>query len=449
MRRVLAICVLGVGFSLLGLPSRPASAQQRAAVVVTGSDVSMLKVALQHFAVDGASLDETTAAGFRAKVNAALEYSSLFKNIDPKAFLGSQKTTELTRSRSLRCSDWRAIGADLFIEGVLSEEPRRLVVEVQVWDVAQCKKIRGGSNRYRAGRMDTDLLAHHLVDELIELLTGRRGVSDTEIAFVSDRGGNREIFVMSADGSGERQATRNGSVNALPGWSPDGKSIFYVSYRSNRRPALYSVAQGGKKSGRVKGDLAPKDKVYRGVMSPNGKRLALVMPDDESNMGIYLTDAHGRGLKRITHTRGNSLSPTWSPDGKRIAFVSDRTGSPQLYIMDSNGKNISRLTFTGGYNSAPSWSPDGRWIVYELRVEGQFDIWLTDPTGKVNVPLITHRRSDEAPTWSPDSRKIAFSSNRRGRMDVYVVDLNGENLRRLTQSDGDSISPTWGPYKNR
>ncbi|MBW2713291.1 MAG: PD40 domain-containing protein, partial [Deltaproteobacteria bacterium] len=353
MRHLVLSTVAGLGIALLLAASSPLAAEQRAAVVVMGSDVSVYKVALQRFAVHGSSMDETTATAFRGKVDSALEFSSLFKSIDPKAFLGPLETKSLTSGfRGPNCPDWRAVGADLFIEGVLREEPRRLIVEVQVWDVSQCKKLRNGSKRYKAGRMEADLIARHFVDELIEELTGQRGVSNTEMAFISDRNGNREVYVMNADGSGLRQASRNGSVNSLPGWSPDGKSIYYSSYRTQRRPALYKLRQGQKVSGRVGGDLKLEDKVYRGVMDPSGKKLALVMPDEKSQMGIYLTDARGRGIKRLTHGRGNSLSPSWSPDSKRIAFVSDRTGSPQLYIMDANGKNTRRLTFTGGYNSA-------------------------------------------------------------------------------------------------
>ena len=97
---------------------------------------------------------------------------------------------------------------------------------------------------------------------------------------------------------------------------------------------------------------------------------------------IYTVGSDGRDLRRLTNNRAIDVSPSWSPDGSRIAFVSDRTGSPQIYVMNADGSDQRRLTFQGSYNTNPAWSPDGRWIAYETRVEGQFDIWLIDPDGR-------------------------------------------------------------------
>ena len=124
------------------------------------------------------------------------------------------------------------------------------------------------------------------------------------------------------------------------------------------------------------------------------------------NSDLFLARDDGRDLRRLTRTRAIEVSPAWSPDGKRLAFVSDKTGAPHIYVMNRNGSSVERLTYGGSYNTSPAWSPDGRWIAYETRVGGQFDIWLIDPDGGVNVPLITHPRSDEGPAWAPDSRKL-------------------------------------------
>jgi TolB protein len=288
-------------------------------------------------------------------------------------------------------------------------------------------------------------LAKLLADDVVEAFTGTAGVAGTEIAFISDRTGAREVWVMDADGGRQRKATAGASIKAFPDWMPDGKAILYTSYQDGSVPGLFLTSRGEYRPGPLLTKMLPGLPKYRGVFSPNGKQLALVTSFDGS-AELYRVDRSGRNETRLTHSEAIDISPTWSPDGKQIAFVSDRSGAPQLYMMDPDGGSLRRLTFNGGYNTSPAWSPDGRWIAYEARIEGQFDIWLIDPSGEINLPLISHRRSDEFPAWSADSRKLAFASTRRGKSDIYVVDVNGDNLRRLTERSGANLQPSWGPF---
>jgi TolB protein len=270
-------------------------------------------------------------------------------------------------------------------------------------------------------------------------------VAGTEIAFISDRSGEREVYVMDADGGRQRPATRGQSIKAFPDWTPDGGAILYTSYGERAMPGLYLTSRGEYSPGPILGGILSRQPKYRGVFNPSGSSLAVVSSLGGST-AIYRVDRDGGNLRRLTRGGSINISPSWSPDGEQIAFVSDRSGSPQIYIMGSDGRGVRRLTFNGSYNTGASWSPDGRWIVYETRIEGQFDIWLIDPSGETNLPIVSHPRSDEAASWSPDSRKITFSSKRRGRSDLYVVDVDGQNLRRLTRQQGENLQPAWGPF---
>ena len=162
---------------------------------------------------------------------------------------------------------------------------------------------------------------------------------------------------------------------------------------------------------------------------------------------LFRVRRNGKKLLRLTNNGPViDVSPSWSPDGKRLALVSDRSGTPQIYIMDRDGGNQRRISYQSAYSATPAWSPDGRWIAYGVRTEAQFDLYLIDPTGEVTVPLVVHRGNDQYPSWSPDGRKVVFSSDRRGHDDLYVIDVNSQRLQRLTKGAKDNLAPAWGPF---
>jgi len=414
-------------------------------IVITDPKAKTYRAAIQEFLATPQFGVDQLAARIDERLRAGLEYSGLFTVIDSKAFLGPARSAPLDSGAPVVCPNWRQIGTDALVQGEVQATADEARIEFRVLDVSRgC--IRMVRKRYKAERRDAGRIGSAIADDIVGLFTGQPGVSDTEIAFISNRSGSKEVIVMSADGSNLRSATSNGSSNLFPSWSPNGQEIVYTSYRYRNRARLFMLTRGRKSPGRILRNLDSGAELYRGVFAQSGDRLALVMSIN-GEWEIYTVGRNGRNLRQLTRNRANDLSPSWSPDGKRIAFVSDRVGTPQIYVMDRDGSEVRRLTFNGSYNTTPAWSPDGRWIAYEKQVGGQFDIWLIDPEGGEDIPLVQHPRSDEYPIWSPDSRKIAFSSTRRGRADIYVIDLNGENLRRITQSGGDNTNPAWGPFR--
>jgi TolB protein len=419
-------------------------AEERVPVVVTPGAQQSYRIAVQRFADGSVAPNEKQVLEFRDALRDALDYSGVFQPIDEKAFLGPVTSESFSGGPPVLCSDWTQIGADALVEGQLVRDYARFTVTFRAWDTSRCKELV--SRRYSQGAgADPRVLARRVADDVVEAFIGVRGVASTEIAFVSDRGGNKEIYVMNADGSNARAATANRSINNFPGWSPDGDSIVYTSYRWRNRPFLFLSTRGQGRPGRFLANLGDARAQFRGVFRPSGGSLAVVMSDGDGS-DIYTVRPDGKALRRLTDAHSIEVSPSWSPDGERIAHVSDSAGSPQIYVMNADGSNDRRLTFDGDYNTNPSWSPDGLWIAYETRVNGQFDIWLIDPEGTVNTPLVTNPRSDEGPSWAPNGRKIVFSSTRRGRADLYVIDRDGSHLRRLTEGAGNNTAPAWGPY---
>jgi TolB protein len=431
-------------FAVLVLVAHTAWAQGRPAVIVDPGKRQVFKAAIQRFAdlsklkADGRSED------FRSALSDALEFSSVFERIDPKAFLGPDQTADFESRRSLQCVDWTTVGADAFVEGTLEVGDRQFSVEFRIWDTGRCQRLLRKRYRQDVG-LDPTSLARRIADDVVEAFIGVRGVSASEIAFVSDRSGSKEIYLMDADGSRQRAVTANRSINNFPSWSPDGKSIAFTSYRHRNQPNIFVSTRGQGKPQRLLTGLRREQSQYRAVFGPDGNTLAVVMSDGNPSE-LYSVKMSTRKYKRLTKNRSIDVSPVWSPNGKRLAYVSDRTGSPQIYIMNADGSDSRRITFNGNYNTGPTWSPDGKWIAYETRVGGQFDVWLIDPEGRTNVPLVTHPRSDEAPAWAPNSRMLAFSSTRRGLADIYVIDVGGSKARRITSGAGNNTAPAWGPY---
>ena len=287
-----------------------------------------------------------------------------------------------------------------------------------------------------------------------------------QIAFSSNRNGNFEIYVMGVDGGNLQNLSNNPSSDTTPSGSPDGKRIAFMSTRDGHVHAkhgypIYDIyvmdADGGNQQNLTNNphyDLSP-------AWSPDGKRIAfasnMFAPDGERGRLIFdicVMNADGGDPQRLTNNPLDDRDPSWSPDGQRIVFSARREGhvvhnldiTYEIYVMDTDGGNQQRLTENRNNDWSPSWSPDGKRIAFSSDRKGdvvKFDIYVMDADGGNQQKLTNHRGWDSSPSWSPDGERIAFMSRRDGNGEIYVMDADGGNLQNLTNHPHGDGSPAW------
>jgi TolB protein len=317
----------------------------------------------------------------------------------------------------------------------LTKNQNRLSLEAKLFDVSTKGQIF--YNRYLSEVKALKSAVHRLSDDIIYYLTGEKGIARTKIAFVSNKTGAKEIYVMDLDGGNIMLMTRNNSLNLTPRWSPDGRFLAYVSYRDSN-PDLYllDVTCGRRtKISSLRGlNISP-------AWAPDGKSIALVLSKNGTT-DIYLMHPDGTGLRQLTNGNAISVSPSWSPNGRQLAFVSDQGGTPQIYVMDAEGTNIRRLTFKGNYNTSPAWSPRGNKIAFVSRNNGHFEICVMNSDGS-EIRALTQGGDSESPSWSPDGRYIVYTHARNGKSGIYLMRDDGSGQKRLTPEDAEYLTPDW------
>lgn len=198
--------------------------------------------------------------------------------------------------------------------------------------------------------------------------------------------------------------------------------------------------------------------------SPDGRKVIFLSDQDDPyrSFDIYVYALDDGSLSRLTDNDYEEFLFAWSPDGAKIAFVSDRDefSNSEIYVMDADGSNQTRLTETADYtyNTKPVWSPDGKQILYETDGFGHGEvgksIFVFDADGSNQRRLTDNEGSDQFAVWSPDGQQIAFVSNRdeaSHREYIYIMDADGSNMTRLTQAEPyhHEESPAWSPDGRR
>ncbi|MBI5681723.1 MAG: Tol-Pal system beta propeller repeat protein TolB [Deltaproteobacteria bacterium] len=392
-------------------------------------------------AVEGGDRLGQSVATMREVLVQDLTYSGFFDILDKKAYIEDSSLMRLTESE-VNFKDWRVIGADVLIKGGVVLRGDDLIVDIRLFDVITEKTILG--QRYKGKKDDIRRIMHRFANEVVELLTGEKGIFETKLLFVSESTGNKEIYLSDYDGYNVKQITQNKSINVSPIWSPDGNSIIYTSYKEGQ-PYLYMFELYTGKESRISS--------HNGInigarWSPSGKEIALTLSKD-GNPELYILNIETKEFRRLTNNFGIDVSPSWSPDGKRIAFVSDIAGNPHIYMVNLELMSFTRLTYDGRYNASPAWSPRGDKIAFAKLGENVFNIWVMNTDGTEQTQLTYDLGNCENPTWSPNGRYVAFASTKERNSAIYIIRADGGDVpKKVTRGDRvTQKNPSWSPFQ--
>ena len=408
----------------------------------TGLGVEKPRVAVADFAAR-AETAKAHSTLFTQVVRDDLSFSGILDLVSP-SFLPSSQPSIPSELKYVAWTD-NPVNAHFVAFGNLVETPGEVAIQAWFYDVTNPSSQAVIAKVYRGTPTDVQVrkFAHQFADEIIMRLSGGLpGISSTQIAFVSSRGGAKEIWVMDYDGSNQHALTSLHSISLTPRWSPDSSRIAFTCYAGapvSPQICMYSIDAGKTITfPRFKGtNSAP-------AWSPDGGQIVF-----SSSMGgnpeLYSISSSGSGLKRLTFANGASTSPAWNPKtSQSIAFVSDRTGVPKLYLMNSDGTNAQNLDLPDkGYLIDPSWAPNGQLLAFSWRrPTGNYDIYIMDVATRQIIELTRDAGRNERPSWAPDGRHLVFESTRGGSRQIWTMLADGSQARQLTTS-GHNESPNW------
>lgn len=387
-----------------------------------------------------------------------LRISSYFTLQSSNAFLESPKKglrPKGNEPNGFDFSSWKAIGTDFLVKTGFNYVNDRVQLEAYVYYVPKQDLVLGRS--YSAPLRDIRSMAHKFTMDMVKAITGKKAFFLSKIATSrSTTRGVKEIFVMDWDGANVRPITNHRTVSISPSWSRDGRHIAYTAnmYRRKLKRRNWDLFLYDFKK-RKKAVLAAAIGINSTATFYPGFSEAVVRIGAKSQSSdLYRVNLETKRRKPIVSgPRGAmNVEPALSPDGKKLAFSSDRSGSPMIYVQESGNKKAKRLTFNGRYNSSPAWAPDGQKIAYASFVNGHFDIYVMDINGRNQKKLTSAKKfngkwsDNEDPSFSPDGRLILFRSNRSGNYQLYAVTVDGRDEYRLTFDNYNYYRPQWSPY---
>ena len=280
-------------------------------------------------------------------------------------------------------------------------------------------------------------LAHAFADDIAKTLTQLPGIAQTKVAFKVETGRSlSEIYIADFDGHGAQSITRDRALVSAPCWNGH-TTIFYSSYALGK-PVIFSHEF-------TKGARHP---LARGAgsrmspaVSPDGRKVAYIS-DEAGSPNLFVCDIGGGNSRHLSRSKDAESSPCWSPDSKTICFVSRERGPAGLYTISASGGTKRRLETTGvGNATEPDWSPDGRWVAFTTQRTGGFDICYVRAQGGIVTPVT----AGEDPSWAPNSRAVIFCKGHDHQKVLSLLDVPTKEFKDIARLLESNSQPSWAP----
>ncbi len=391
---------------------------------------------------------EGTASRVEAIMGRDLRNSDRFEILDslPNSLIGSD---------GVNYQLWDRLNATWVVSGSVEGGGSGYVLVLQLHDVLYGTLKQEASFPIPNPESDGFRMAvHRASDAIVEWVFNEPGMAASRITFSMTRNdGYKEAYIVDSDGENLRRVTEHASIVNSPVFSPDGSRIAYVTDDADGLRVYVKELNTGETT-RIE---ALRDGNYMTpAWSPDGRTLAFAVHGG-ARSGIFTWDAERKCcLTNLTESRFDDISPTFSSDGRMLAFNSNRLGTtiPQIYVMPSAGGTpelLSPYQFRqGGYYSAPDWSPFGDNVAFHGRVgnTGRYHILVARMGEARRLLRLTFEGNNEAPSWAPDGRHLVFRGERNWGKGLFIVDsASGEVRPILTGVDIDD--PDWsGPIRN-
>lgn len=434
-----------------------ASSESETIVVRLATETQLIPMYLSHFIEKGSGFDpEYYCSQLEQVLQFDLNHNGMTYLLDQ-----SQQREKLAGSfdQLPKSSDWKALSA-LYIVKVQVQD-RKLSARLYAANSETSKSI---NDMPLTGDLSKDRRQiHQLADTIHKALFGKDGIASTKFIYTvkSKQGStwNSEIWEADYDGANQRQLTKDIGYGITPVYVPPKAgfstgSIFFVSYKTGQPKIYYqSIAQ----------DSAPRRlTLMRGnqlmpTISRQRNKLAFIC-DITGNPDLFIQEfspesgAIGKPYQIFSTHLATQGTPTFSPDGKQIAFVSNKDGSPRIYKMDVpapgtslNDIKATLITKRNRESTAPAWSPDGTKIAYCSLVQGVRQVWLYDLTTGEERQLTQGSGNKENPTWAPNSLHLIFNSSDSGACELYMINLNQTDAAKISRGPGEKRFPNWEP----